>query len=137
MELDQDTKDKLLAVIAGKPMQRMLASEWHDCTMGEALEWLGKDFMRGHIRIKPQVMCSLGGIEYPMPMSAKPANGDVYYIASLYGVGAYKWRNDGSGNAWLAVCICHATKEAAEAHSKALRAVNAQAVEKAHAGGVK
>lgn len=131
MELDQDTKDKLLAVIAGKQMQWMLGSAWYDCTMGDALEWLGKDFMRGHIRIKPQVMCELAGIRFPMPMSAKPSNGDDYYVASPQGVDQHTWRNDGADVEWLALHICHATREAAEAHSKALRAVNAQAVAKA------
>jgi hypothetical protein len=63
--------------------------------------------------------------------------GNDYYVASPQGVDQYKWCDDSADDEWLALHICHTTFEAAEAHSKALRAVNAQAVEKAHAGGVK
>mgnify|MGYP000532329238 CR=1 FL=1 len=131
MELDQDTKDKLLAVIAGKQMQRMIASEWHDCTMGDALEWLGKDFMRGHIRVKPQVMCELAGVQYPMPMTEVLNYGDDYYVASPQGVDQHTWRNDCLDVEWLALHICHATKEAAQMHSLALSEANRQAIAKA------
>ncbi len=135
--MDEHTEACLLAILAEKQMQRMLASEWHDCTMGEALEWLGKDFMRGHIRIKPQVMCELAGAQYPPPMSEALNYGNDYYVASPQGVDQHTWRNDDEDLEWLALHICHTTFEAAEAHSQAMRAVNAQAVEKAHAGGVK
>ena len=129
--MDEHTEACLLAILAEKQMQRMLASEWHDCTMGEALEWLGKDFMRGHIRIKPQVMCELAGAQYPPPMSEALNYGNDYYVASPQGVDQYKWCDDSADDEWLALHICHTTFEAAEAHSKALRAVNAQAVAKA------
>jgi hypothetical protein len=131
MSMDEHTRACLQAIVDGKPMQRMLASEWHDCTMGEALEWLGKDFMRGHIRIKPQVMCELAGVQYPMPMTEVLNYGDDYYVASPQGVDQHTWRNDCLDVEWLALHICHATKEAAQAHSRALHAVNAQAVKAA------
>lgn len=135
--MDEHTEACLLAILAEKQMQRMLAREWHDCTMEEALEWLGKDFMRGRIRIKPQVMCELAGAQYPPPMSEALNYGNDYYVASPQGVDQHTWRNDDEDLEWLSLHICHTTREAAEAHSQALRAVNAQAVEKAHAGLVK
>ena len=140
MELDQDTKDKLLAVIAGKPMQWMLVPDkWSDCSVAQALGWLGLTYMAKSVRIKPepQVMCELAGAQYPPPMSEALNYGNDYYVASPQGVDQYKWCDDSADDEWLALHICHTTFEAAEAHSKALRAVNAQAVEKAHAGGVK
>lgn len=82
MSMDEHTEACLRAMLEKKQMQRMLASAWHDCTMGEALEWLGKDFMRGHIRIKPQVMCELAGAQYPPPMSEALNYGNDYYVAS-------------------------------------------------------
>ncbi len=131
--MDEHVESCLRAMLDKKQMQWMLGSAWYDCTMGDALEWLGKDFMRGHIRVKPepQVMCELAGVQFPMPMSARRADGDDYYVASPQGVDHHTWRNDSADEEWLALHICHTTFEAAEAHSQAMRAVNAQAVEKA------
>ncbi len=69
--MDEHTEACLLAILAEKQMQRMLASEWHDCTMGEALEWLGKDFMRGHIHIKLRLgLVHLSEANYKLHMAA-------------------------------------------------------------------
>lgn len=136
--MDEHVRACLQAILDGKQMQLNLKAGWTDMEADSALNWLGgTSDLRVNVRIKPQVMCELAGIEYPMPMSAKPANGDDYYVASPQSVDQHTWRDDSADDEWLALHICHTTFEAAETHSKALRAVNAQAVEKAHAGGVK
>lgn len=136
--MDEHTKACLQAILAKKQMQIFNPSAgWFDCDENTVLAVFSSELYRSNVRIKPEPMCKLAGVEFPMPMSAKPANGDDYYVASPQGVDHYTWRNDIADEEWLALHICHTTLEAAETHSKALRAVNAQAVEKAHAGGVK
>lgn len=132
MELDQDTKDKLLAVIAGKQMQvlRFRFDDWIDATPQMVFDRLGTG-QTASVRIKPEPMCELAGVQYPVPMSARRADGDDYYVASPQSVDQHTWRNDSADEEWLSLHICHTTREAAEAHSQAMRAVNAQAVAKA------
>ena len=57
----------------------------------------------------------------------------AYWLAKSNGNGpdCEEWQGLEIERQWLAANICHATKEAAEAHSKAMLAVNAQAVAKA------
>lgn len=133
MNMDEHTEACLRAMLEKPPkqMQRRVSDKWGDCTYDDALGWLGNPYMRGHIRIKPQIMCELAGVQYPMPMSARRADGDDYYVASPQGVDHHTWRNDDADEEWLALHICHTTFEAAEAHSQAMRAVTAQAVAKA------
>lgn len=136
--MDEHVRACLQAILDGKQMQLNLKAGWTDMEADSALSWLGgTSDLRVNVRIKPDPMCELAGIEYPMPMQEAPEYEDDYYVASPQGVTEYTWRNDDEDMKWLALHICHTTFEAAETHSKALRAVNAQAVEKAHAGGVK
>lgn len=129
--MDEHVRACLRAILDGKQMQLNLKAGWTDVEVDSALSWLGgtSDF-RVNVRIKPASMCKLAGVEFPKPMSAKPANGDVYYVASPQSVDQHTWRDDSADDEWLALRICHTTFEAAEAHSKAMRAVNAQAVGK-------
>lgn len=131
MELDQDTKDKLLAVIAGKPMQWMLVPDkWSDCSVAQALGWLGLTYMAKSVRIKPepQVMCELAGVQYPMPLDKEPKDGEVVWKAAANG-----WPESCEWGAGMDIdnSLYHASQIAAEAHSQAILAVNAQAVKAA------
>jgi hypothetical protein len=78
-------------------------------------------------------MCEIAGVQFPMPLQEAPAVGAAYWLAKSTGNGpdCVEWQGLEIEKQWLAANICHATKEAAEAHSQAMRAVNAQAVAKA------
>lgn len=106
MELDQDTKDKLLAVIAGKPMQWMLVPDkWSDCSVAQALGWLGLTYMAKSVRIKPepQVMCYPRETKEPEMkpqqtlMQFDPATG----VERPYPSHAEQWRKYHGHMAWL------------------------------------
>jgi ribonuclease R len=98
-----------------------------------ALHSLAYASSRANVRIKPESMCELAGVQYPMPMQEAPKVDTAYWLAKSNGNGpdCEEWQGLEIERQWLAANICHATKEAAEAHSKAMLAVNAQAVAKA------
>jgi len=71
-----------------------------------------------------QVMCELGGVKFPLPVSSPLKRGDKYYYTSLcqgefmcYG---YTWDNDGTDKASLKGGFIQLTKQGAELQAKAM-----------------
>lgn len=86
----------------------------------------------------PRRMCTLAGVEFPMPETEAPAPGVKVYVPDTYPVQGCKptydtsWNGgDGSQLIWLKLGMVHLTKEAAEAHADALIAATKQAIEAA------
>lgn len=135
MDMDEHARACLRAILDGKQMQQLthtgIGVGYVDINYDTALHSLAYASSRANVRIKPQLMCELAGVQYPMPMTEVLNYGNDYYVASPQGVDQHTWRNDDEDVEWLALHICHTTFEAAEAHSKAMLAVNAQAVAKA------
>lgn len=136
--MDEHVRACLQAILDGKQLEAYshCADKWSDAHINHVMFLLGSNNLNA-VRIKPVPVCELAGVQFPLPMQEAPEYEDDYYVASPQGVTEYTWRNDDEDMKWLALHICHTTFEAAETHSKAMCAVNAQAVEKAHAGGVK
>jgi hypothetical protein len=102
MNMDAHTEACLQAMLDKKQMQVLhIGGGWQDEGTDTVLTLLGNEHYRANVRIKPQVMCEMAGVQYPMPMSAKPANGDEYYAASPQGVDQHTWRNDDEDLEWL------------------------------------
>lgn len=78
-------------------------------------------------RRKPRTIY-INGHEVPEPMREAPASGVRFWVPTMHAVGSgtlsrdYTWSGDGDSydTAWLARGLCHSTREAAEAHARAL-----------------
>jgi hypothetical protein len=72
-------------------------------------------------RRKPRAI-NINGYEVPEPMREAPEKGAYYYAAATTATDfdPIEWFNDYCDKGWLSIGICHATKEAAIAHAKAL-----------------
>ena len=77
-------------------------------------------------RIKPK-MTKCGELEFPEPMRVAPAIGTTYWAVQIDGTAAiteeWTWACDDQDRRALNRGLCHATKEAAEQHAKALIAL--------------
>ena len=134
MSMDEHTRACLQAILDGKQMQLLTSGGWCDFDAITVLRRMGLGGRElNNVRIKPEPMCELAGVQYPMPMQEAPKVDTAYWLAKSNGNGpdCEEWQGLEIERQWLAANICHATKEAAEAHSKAMLAVNAQAVAKA------
>ena len=77
----------------------------------------------------PQRMCTLGGLQFPEPMTEAPKRGSRYWEANPGGCLASKcWSADTYDDRMLTNRLIHSTEAAAIAHSEALRAANLEAV---------
>ena len=77
-------------------------------------------------------MCSMGGLQFPVPESVAPAIGTEIWIFGFDGdVSSFMWIGSLDNRAWLEHHFIHLTLQAAEQHSAAIRAANLQAVENA------
>lgn len=75
-----------------------------------------------HFRLKPRTI-TINGHEVPEPMRVAPSDGTVYYMPDWSNPCLFtstRWASDSYDRHRLAYGICHATREAAEAHAKAL-----------------
>jgi hypothetical protein len=91
------------------------ADQWRDAW--KELEWDS----RSQYRRKPKTI-NINGFEVPEPMRDAPARGSSYFYAELIsGSDVSWWSGDGIDYMRLAAGMVHATPEAAELHSKALR----------------
>lgn len=83
----------------------------------------------------PRKMCSLAGVEFPMPETVAPEVGaryftpDIVLVAGLAGSQDWNWGAIETDDRWLRQGLIHFTREAAEQHSRALLAANKAAVE--------
>ncbi len=76
-------------------------------------------------RIKPETI-KIGNHEFPKPMTEAPEIGSDYYVVNFYYELYYPatWSDDKEDIELLERGACHATKEAAIAHTKALIAIS-------------
>lgn len=67
---------------------------------------------------RKQKMLSINGHEFPEPMRDAPKVGQTYWLENM----AFKfvWSGDDSDKRWLSLGLCHSTREAAEAHRRAI-----------------
>lgn len=66
--------------------------------------------------------CTLAGMEYPQPLQKMPEYGTAYWMAGAGGAISCTGFADRSDQRWFALGLCHLTKEAAEAQSRAIQA---------------
>ncbi len=116
----------LRAIADGEPLEnfelkthKWSDDEWRNASNGLTVlllvpgEW--------QARRKPRTI-RIGDMDVPGPMREAPALLAKYWIANPATSVAcdYYWDGDETDKQWLAAGICHATKEAAELHRKAL-----------------
>jgi len=80
-------------------------------------------------RRKPRTI-TINGHEVPEPMREAPEDGCSYWLPMItdsgFVSGRTTWNQDSSDDRWLARGLCHTTKEAAEAHARALLSFTAK-----------
>jgi len=71
---------------------------------------------------RKQKMLSINGHEFPEPMQVAPKNGESYWLANPADIAPNKqvWNSDDLDKMWLSSGLCHSTREAAEAHHRAI-----------------
>ena len=77
-------------------------------------------------RIKPKTI-KVNGFDVPEPIHENPKIGSLYFIPSLESENLHitrRWDGQGFDSIRLSRNICHATKEAAIAHAKALLGID-------------
>lgn len=81
--------------------------------------YIGRD--KWQVRRKQNTI-RIGDMDVPEPMRVAPAKGTEYWLVSPTGreIWRYFWSGDSADHQWLESGLCHATKEAAEAHRRAL-----------------
>jgi len=83
-------------------------------------------------RIKPKTRSvTVDGVKYewPEPMLVAPLCDTTVYFTNLLAVITYTWLGDQRDHKRLELRLCHATKEGAEAHRRALIAVSGGSLE--------
>lgn len=99
--------------------KRPAADQWMDAW--RELQW--NPFMQ--YRRKPKTI-NINGYEVPEPMREAPAGGSSYFYAELTsGSQVSRWSGDCIDYMRLEAGMAHATPEAAELHSRALRSFTA------------
>ena len=76
----------------------------------------------GEYRVKPKTI-KCGDMEFPEPMRVAPALDNAVWLATIVGAEPICWSNNPVKQRWLKLGIIHATKAAAEQHSRALIAL--------------
>jgi hypothetical protein len=113
------------ALANGERIERRYLSAdklWHQMQEQEVVSQIGNGVPPDRFRIKPKTI-TINGHEVPEPMRVAPEYGKEYWIASLTSpmlVTVSQWDSTQSDSSWFSRGICHSTKEAAEAHAKAL-----------------
>lgn len=108
-----------------KPWERWeasIAGEWHPLACHP--EWLHEV----RYRRKPRTI-RIGQFDVPEPMREAPKAGAFYFTAlvDLKGFSdRYIWRDDSDDFRYLTRGLCHATREAAELHARALISLTAE-----------
>lgn len=78
-------------------------------------------------RRKPSTI-RIGKFDVPEPMRVAPMPGEAYWVAdpATEIVYSQRWDDDGTDNRRMARGLCHATREAAELHARALISLTAE-----------
>lgn len=99
---------------------------WVTCSPVDALAYICNvphEAMPERFRPKPRTI-NINGHEVPEPMREVPDTGAIYFAADVcmadLSPDARYWDHGVIGNNRLARGICHSTREAAEAHARAL-----------------
>lgn len=108
------------ALVAGEQIEHFYNGNWRVCQPHQALTYLGVGERASSFRIKPKTI-NINGHEVPEPVREPLAARQYYYLAdlrcdSLRGT----WSGDADDLLWLSRGLIHLTREAAEAHAKAL-----------------
>lgn len=107
-----------------KPWERWegsIAGEWYPLACHP--EWRhGVQYRR-----KPRTI-RIGKFDVPEPMRVAPNPGDVYWVADPATENVYlqRWDDDVTDNRRFSRGLCHATREAAELHARALISLTAE-----------
>lgn len=80
-------------------------------------------------RTKPRTI-KIGDFEVPEPLREAPEKGSLFFFVNLHSdPSGLVWGDQYHDEKWLSMGLCHATKEAAIAHARALIAVSNGSVE--------
>lgn len=96
------------------------SGEWFDMTK------CGMFMHEMKYRIKPRTI-KVNGFDVPEPMREAPKEGVEFFVASPAAEefhAYFEWECEESDADWLSRGICHATKEAAIAHAKAMLGID-------------
>ena len=88
----------------------------------EILRGIANGVQPATYRLKPRTI-SINGHEVPEPMRVAPQIGSRFFLAltaQCILAGEHTWQGSHASIEWLAKGLCHVTREAAEAHAKAL-----------------
>ena len=101
-----------------------------ECKIGSMEDWESAENFSGYVIFpekyqvrRKQKMHRIGEHTFPAPMTEAPRDGSAYYVAGFQRCDRFTWVGHSIDLQLLAFGICHATKEAAEAHNKALAAI--------------
>jgi len=113
----------LQAMKRGEPLQVDDQGRWAD-RLGSHMP----NFAMTKYRAKPCTI-TINGHEVPEPMREAPRLGAEFFLADPYGDATarrYAWYGSEAFPRWLARGLCHTTREAAEAHARALLSFTAK-----------
>lgn len=114
----------LRAIADGRDVQIETCGTWGDPNSPAlVLDCMLKGIAPARLRVKPATI-NINGHEVPEPLRVAPTEGTAYWRVSVSEIqlagAANTWNDDAYDRRWLARGLCHATKEAAEQHARAL-----------------
>ncbi len=115
----------LRALADGEPLDAFEAmSRSSDDECRSVAGWIAQISLypdRWQVRRKPRKI-KIGDMEIDPPMRVAPPAGTKYWkvVPTNHAADEIDWRGDALDRIWLDSGMCHATKEAAEAHRRAL-----------------
>jgi len=113
----------------GETLERIYCGAWHPVDEKVSLGLIQTEVIGpGEFRLKPRTI-NINGHEVPEPIREAPAMGTEYWTAgfALVGdMGTLHWEGDSVDSEHLRHGLCHATREAAEAHARALLSFTTQ-----------
>lgn len=134
--MPQHPQAEILRALADSlPIQKKLVgagNAWLDADNRSILANLYADPDGWEFRVKPTPMCSLGGIEFPLPRDQAPMHDELYWLpnpADPERPKAFSWKNYKLDQDWLACGLCQATEEGGKLQGRAMAAALQQAIE--------
>lgn len=113
----------LRAIADGDQVQwKDMNGSWLNLSHDDALIKIAEDrSMPVYFRIKPRTI-NINGFEVPEPLRVAPDGNIRYWTMSIHEKHAvsFTWSSSKIDRDWLMAGLCHATREAAEAHARAL-----------------
>lgn len=112
----------LTAIGEGKEIEHLIGGSWITLSGGDTLVRIVTGVVKpARFRVKP---LTINGHAVPEPMRVAPAEGAIYWMPIIAKPTEFasgkRWDGDIFDNARLQRGLCHSTREAAEAHAKAL-----------------